>query len=76
MKQNVPPALTVLILVVVLAAIGFVGYYLFLTPKARPSTTNMTPPSGFQSKMPKGYTTPPPGGPAGPDARSSAGQPR
>jgi hypothetical protein len=60
----------------VLAAIGFIGYYLFLTPKPRPSTANMTPPPGFQSKMPKGYTTPPPGGPAGLDARSSAGQPR
>lgn len=74
MKQNVPPALTILILAVVLAAIGFVGYYLFLTPKARPVATNMTPPPGFQSKMPPGYTTPPSGGPAGRDARSSAGQ--
>lgn len=76
MKQNVPPALTILILAVVLAAIGFVGYYLFLTPKARPSATNTPPPPGFQSGIPQGYTTPPPGGPAGHDARSSAGQPR
>lgn len=50
MKKEINPALAVIIIVVVVAILGFAGYKVFLQPKR----TNWTPPPNYGAPVPYG----------------------
>ncbi|MCS6829519.1 MAG: hypothetical protein RMM08_02640 [Armatimonadota bacterium] len=54
MKKEISPVIAAIIIVVVVAVLGFVGYKIFLQPKA----PDWTPPANYGASR---YGQPPPG---------------